>query len=72
MEIEVFRLAKWDGIVGLGFTLPKEHVNTGKSFIDRLITEDSCKEKIFIYIIESLNYYKIKNQILYFVNILKR
>jgi hypothetical protein len=29
MNIEVFRDAKWDGIVGLGFTLPNDPDHMG-------------------------------------------
>ena len=34
MNIEVFRYADWDGIVGLGYTLDNEPEHKGYSIID--------------------------------------
>lgn len=46
-QLEIFRYAKWDGIVGLGFTMDNEKENFGMSIIDRLLTMDECKHKFF-------------------------
>jgi len=42
-NLEVFRFAKWDGIVGLGFSMDESH--GGKSVIDRLMKNKACPEK---------------------------
>jgi hypothetical protein len=47
--LEVFRYAKWDGIVGVGFTMESDSDHVGKSIIDRLINSDKCHDKVFIY-----------------------
>lgn len=48
-NLEVFRYAKWDGIVGVGFTMESDSDHVGKSIIDRLINSDKCHDKVFIY-----------------------
>jgi hypothetical protein len=58
--LEVFRYAKWDGIVGVGFTMESDSDHVGKSIIDRLINSDKCHDKVFIYTLTGINIYQDK------------